>query len=578
MNSLCGLANLQAAIFDELTPIYPDTCSADGFSEYTVAGCNGTAVGAHIVLNGLTPGLPVTVKVEGSHRCFKLFELLAVPVEVNCGAKLRTEYLKDDINEFVIRRAPFMVYEALDPFYNIFTPPYANAAIAFKTPIEYCRQCRIEKWEITIEQGDASVTLLLNVREYPFDVPKANRDTFKYVNWFDFDRLAMDFRCEKWSDPYFKALEQYLRAAVFSRQNTFCINAAEIFGQAHDGNPLLDAARLDRIIATAKRAGISLFHGGALAFRKAYMNEDEVYESMDHGAVVHPEEIAQEFKRQAFDVFDNWPEAHAAVTGQAIPGEDGEAAILSMAKQLYGYIEKAGLADVWHQCCLDEPNTALEPAYRRICEIVRSGMPGIPILEPTLEGEPLAGTMDVWCPSLDQYERDIDFYNGRVAEGDRIWVYSCLTPAGNYCNRLLDMERLRAVWIGWAPMVYPDIEGFLHWGANSSSTGEPFRRQAGNFTENVLEFHPKHSMFLPAGDCAIFFPGVDGPMISTRSEAHRIGFEDFHILSMLKEKSPQDVLPLVNKVFRRFNDFEKDTAVYRATRQELLDMLARCTG
>ena len=571
--------SFQAAIFDELTPIYPDTCASGGFSEYSVAGCNGTVVGAHIVLNGLVPGLPVTVVVNGGHRCYKMFELLAVPVEVNSGAKLRTEYLKDDVNAFVIRRAPFMVYEALNPFYNIFAPPYASAAIAFKTPVEYCREARTQKWEITIEQGGASKTLLLNVDEHPFNVPKANKDTFKYINWFDFDRLAIDFHCDKWSDFYFKILEQYLRAAVFSRQNTFCINTAEIFERTDSGKALLNEKRLDRIIKTAKRAGISLFHGGAFALRKMYMNDDEVYASMDHSAINHPEEIARQYSKQAFDVFDNCHEAQTAVTGQALPGEDGEAAVMSMAGQLFSYIEKNGLADCWCQYCLDEPNTALETVYRRICGIVKRAMPGIPILEPTLQGLPLAGTMDIWCPSLDQYEQDIEFYNSRAAQGDKIWIYSCLTPAANYCNRLLDMERLRAVWIGWAPLIYPDIEGFLHWGANSGAgvgaAGDPFRRQAASFTENVLEFHPKHAMFLPAGDFAIFFPGVGGPMISTRSEAHRIGFEDLHLLSLLKEKSSQSVLPLVRKVFRRFDDFEKDVAVYRAVRRELFELLSK---
>ena len=568
---------LQAAIFDELTPIYPDTDVADGFSEYTVVGCNGTVVGAHVVLTGLTPGMPVAVAVRGEHRCFKLFELRAVPVEVNCGANLRTEYLKDDINEFVIRRAPFVIYEALDPFYNIFTPTFAHTAIAFKTPVEYCREAGERVWEIIVSQGCTSKTVMLRVEEYPLDVPKANQNTFTYVNWFDFDRIAADFHCEKWSGAYCKIFEQYLRTAVFSRQNMLCIPMSEIFDRTAYNRASLNVKRLDEIIKVARRAGISLFQGGAFAHRKACMNDDELYASLDHCAITDPEEIARQYKYQAFDVFDNCPEARVGVVNQLIPGHDGEAALLSMAEQLYAYIKKSGLTDVWVQSCLDEPNAALEPVYRRICGIVKVAMPGIPIIEPNLDGHPLEGTMDIWCPSLDQYEQNIDFYSGRVDAGERIWVYSCLTPAANYCNRLLDMERLRAVWIGWSQMVYPDIEGFLHWGANCNITDEPFRRQSGNFSENILEFHPKHAMFLPAGDCAIFFPGSGGPMISTRSEAHRIGLEDLCVLKLLKEKAPDKVLPLVYRVFRRFNDFEKDVAVYRSVRRELFELTAEYT-
>lgn len=563
----------EAAIFDELTPIYPDSDTREGFGKYAISGCNGTVVGVHIVLTGLNPGIPIIVDVVGPHRCFKLFELRPVPVEVNCGAKLRTEYLKDDKNKFVIRRAPFMIYEALEPFYNIFTPAFCNVAIAFKTPVEYCKESRERLWEITVRQGDIAKTLSLKVNEFPAFVPQANESTFKYVNWFDFDRMAADYNCEKWSPQYFTVLEQYLRVAVFSRQNTLCINMPDIFALTIDGRLELNEKRLDKIVATAKRAGITLFHGGAFVTRLPYLNEEQSYAALNHETITSPEEIAEEYKRQAFDIFDNCETAQIGLSGQALPGAEGEAMLNSLACQLYAYLEKNDLSGRWYQNCLDEPNVALAPLYKRISEIVRFAMPGIPILEPILDYKGLDGTLDIWCPSLDQYEQNIEFYNGRAALGEKIWVYSCLTPAANYLNRLLDMERLRPVWLGWMPMLYPEIEGFLHWGANYSVSGDLFKRQSGNFSENVLEFHPKHAMFLPAGDTAIFFPGKSGPMISTRSEAQRIGLEDLHLLSLLQKKIPEAVPPLVAEVLWKLNNFEKDVSKYRAIRLRLLELL-----
>lgn len=567
------ILNFKAAIFDELTPIYPDTDLAEGFGEYTVAGCNGTVVGVHFMLQGLVPGIPVTVEVKGSHRSFKLFELKTVPVEVNCGAKLRTEYLKDDFNEFVIRRAPFTIYEVYEPFYNIFTPAFAHTALAFKTPVEYCRETRERVWEIIIRQGEAEQTLTLRVKEFPSVVPKAGEHTFGYVNWLDFDHMAEDYHCEKWSEKYFGILEQYLRAAVFSRQNTLCIRLPEIFTQNSQGLPVLNEARLDRIIHTAQRAGIALFHGSAFADRMPYMSAEETYASLDHDAISDPEEIGRAYRIQAFEVFDHCPMARLGITGQELPGEAGEETLRIMAEQLYGYLKQRGLTERWYQNCLDEPNEALTPVYRRICQIVKSAMPKIPILEPNLDHQGLEGTMDIWCPSLDKYEQNQEFYKSRAALGERFWVYTCLTPAGNYCNRLLDMERLRAVWIGWAPILYPDIEGYLHWGGNYNTSGDLCKRQAVTFGEDVLEFYPKHAMFLPAGDSAIFFPGIRGPLICTRSEAHRIGFEDLHLLHLLQEKSPEKVLPLVREVFRACNDYEKDVCKYREVRLRLLELL-----
>src|SRR5699024_6246912 len=103
-------------------------------------------------------------------------------------------------------------------------------------------------------------------------------------------------------------------------------------------------------------------------------------------------------------------------------------------------------------------------------------------------------------PSLDIYERNQAFFDKRVEEGDKLYVYSCLTPGGNYCNRLLDMERLRVVYLAWGMMKYPNIMGFLHWGANFTCGNNPFERQAAMFSEQVMEYHPKYANFLPAGD------------------------------------------------------------------------------
>lgn len=94
----------------------------------------------------------------------------------------------------------------------------------------------------------------------------------------------------------------------------------------------------------------------------------------------------------------------------------------------------------------------------------------------------------------------MDFYKSRIEKGEEVFVYSCLIPGGAYCNRLLDFERLRQVWIGWSGAKYTDIKGFLHWGGNYYSNQGAFERQACMLDERVLEFHPKHAMFLPAGD------------------------------------------------------------------------------
>ena len=158
----------------------------------------------------------------------------------------------------------------------------------------------------------------------------------------------------------------------------------------------------------------------------------------------------------------------------------------------------------------------------------------------------------------------MDFFNERKADGDQVWVYTCLVPGGPWINRLLDQERVRPVYVGWAASLF-ELDGFLHWGFNHHR-GHPF-------TELVVQ-HGDSKNFLPAGDSHIVYPGDNAPWSSQRFEAHRIGIEDYELLEALKKKNPEQTTLLIHQLFRAFDDYEKDVKIYRKVRRELLERLA----
>ena len=159
-----------------------------------------------------------------------------------------------------------------------------------------------------------------------------------------------------------------------------------------------------------------------------------------------------------------------------------------------------------------------------------------------------------------------DLDRQRRAAGERIWVYTCLVPGGPWLNRLLDMQRLRQTYIGWAAAKY-DLSGFLHWGLN--------HYKADPFEHSVVDHpaQPNTNNRLPAGDSHVVYPGEDGPWSSHRFEAHRIGLEDYELLMMLKAKDPATADAIIEKVFRAFDDFSINVAEYRQARRELLEAL-----
>ena len=362
--------------------------------------------------------------------------------------------------------------------------------------------------------------------------------------------------------------EKDLRAAVFTRQNMLAIPLEEVF----DGD-VINCTRLAHIVTVAKRAGIAWFQGGAFATRaQGLADDDDFYNHLDHKNITNPDDIAKQYQDGAFDAFDNGTDARIPLTGDVFPSDDGARALHRLAHQLHAFICENALCDCWLQCVLDEPNDALANTYCALCDIVRAEMPKIPILEPVLPTHAIVGALDVWCPSVNVYESDQFFYDARVAAGDRLFVYTCLTPGGNYCNRLLDMERLRIVYLAWGAAKYPNVEGFLHWGANQFSGDNPFKRQAAMFSEQILEFHPKRAMFIPAGDSCIFYPGYHEPLISVRSEAHRIGFEDLCLLQQLGAQDFAAAQRIVASLFRGYSDYEKSVTRYREVRRELLHL------
>lgn len=564
-----------ARLFDELEPCYPDTEVAAGDTCLSCAGANGTYAGVNILMSGLTPGLPVCIEVEGEHTAFKLFRMIPVPVEVNTGAKQRTEYLKNDRNRHVIRRAPFFVYEALKPVYNIVMADMTTMALCLKTATEYCREKRRQEWTIRITHADGKEVLHFAVEQYPFQVPAAGRDTYKFVTWFSLDEIAECHHTEKWSPGFEILLEKYFRAAAFSRQNMAAVSLGDCFDAAPDGVNL-NREHFSMLVRAAQRAGIVYFEGGAVAVRAAQLSDDDAfYQSLDHSAITGSDEVAEQFKKRAFDAFDNGQYAVDCLTQTRVDSERGRRIIASVGRQLYAAIRDFGLQDVWMQSALDEPNDALCGVYRELTEILRREMPGIPILEPVLPTEKIEGALDIWCPSIDVYEKNREFFERQTERGDRLFVYTCLTPGGKYLNRLLDMERLRIVYFGWLPARYPKIEGYLHWGANQYMGVDPYSRSCYMFSEQLLEFHPKRAMFLPAGDTCMLYPGYREPYISVRSEAHRIGFEDLCMLEALKKKNPERAGEIVDAVFRSCTDYETSVAGYRRMRRRLLEEVCR---
>ena len=188
-------------------------------------------------------------------------------------------------------------------------------------------------------------------------------------------------------------------------------------------------------------------------------------------------------------------------------------------------------------------------------------------MEATNAKESLSGSVDFWCPIINDFQENEDFFRTREKKGEKVLIYTCLVPGGKWLNRTLDMEKIRQVYFGWAGSLYNTL-GYLHWGLNQYKA-DPFKQSVVKHPSPIAS----SNNYLPAGDTHIIYPGNEGPLSSLRFEAHRIGIEDYEILEKLKSKNLKKHKKIINKLFQDYENYSISIRKYKRTKRKLLNSI-----
>lgn len=525
-----------AGFVDELTELYPDSQVGPGTPEsLTVESPRGSFAGAHLLLNGLQEGQTVTFQAPPG---LKWYRLIDVPVEVNTGTDGRTERLNNKVNPDVVRRAPFRIYDALQPVEPTFVAESGHAAFRIEWPVSRDAKPETKSFRIDIHAGKESRRLELKVAVSPAAIPSVGRESVGFTNWWSVGNVASYHKVEPWSPGYWAMLGRYADLMARSRQNTILVPWSS-FMKREGERFKLDRASLKRFVDLFTSRGIYWLEGGHFAGREG------------------GDWMAKRFVLN--------------LTGTPVNDDKGRAELRTIAIELDDAIRAEGWQKRWLQHLADEPIDVNVQDYAQMAEQVRLLMPMIPIFEATMS-QKLVGAVDAWCPQLHEFQAHLDWFTQRQADNDQVWAYTCLTPTGPWLNRLLDMERLRPVYIGWAIAKY-NLDGFLHWGFNYWHA-DPFEVTVVRHSDAP----ESDAMALPAGDTHVAYPGLEGPLSSTRLEAHRIGMEDAEMLKRLKLTDPAAYSRILGSVFRDAKDYSKSVAEYRRARHQLLEAFAKARG
>lgn len=526
---------MTAVLVDELVRLYPDRNEATP-APTRLDTPRGSYAAVHVLIENATVGDSLALGCTGADGlALRWYRLIDGPVEFNTGLEGWTTARKpNNENPHVTRKAPFRTYDAMQPV----TSPVEMKAATTVLRAEFAvpGNATPGKREITLTVGALKLSIALHV--HAAIVPPAGKDTFCYTNWMDWSYSAGHYGLKPWSDEHWDAIRRYVKLMHRARQNTFCIWLWLVFDGVTPGpgpgeNPTLNRERLGKLVQLLTEEGIWWLEGGHLAARA---NGD-------------------------------WFADHFQVWGKRGTSPEGNELLAQTCKQLMEEIKANGWEDRWIQHVVDEPIPENATDYRILTGMVRKYMPGIPTLDAVMDTN-LAGSVDIWCPKVHEYQQGREFYERQRKVGDRIWVYTCLHPGGKWMNRTLDFELLRPLLIGWACAKF-GIDGFLHWGLNQWNE-DPLK------VGNQKHGGEDDARRLPAGDTHIAYAGdlASGPWSSLRMEAHRTGFEDLEMLRALRAKDAARHDAIMQQVCRGFDDYTLDVAHYRDQRRALLQALS----
>lgn len=539
---LTAAEKIRVTLVDEAREIFPDTFPDRPVHRLAEEVARNTIAGVQVLIAGLQGTESIAFSVSGpdgrSPAGSRWYRMIDVPVAENTGLDRNTEKYSNKINPYVIRRAPFRVY---DPFIETNSPMPAkesSVALRLELPISPDAAVGANIYRIRITCDKAKTELQYVVTVHAAKVPKLSQSTIRYINWHSLDNICTSHQVEKWSEPFWSMLDYYAALMAKGRQNAFWFIWGEYFSFDSTGHVVeFRRDRLERLIRLFLDKGVTTIHGAPMVGRRDWLGSLDMLLS-----------------------------ARAADGNEVYAMSDkGQRMLKQMAARVIAMMKENQWEGQWVQGLFDEPTEEYVDRYKQLIALLRGLYPDIRILEATLTTS-VSGDVNIWCPQVQEYQANRDFFDSRKKAGDQVWVYTCLAPGGPWLNRLLDQERLRQVYIGWACAKF-DLQGFLHWGLNHH-TAKPF--------EELVRYHME-GQYLPAGDSHIIYPVADGPLSSHRFEAHRIGFEDFELLNLVRKHDPAQADKIIEQVVKGFDHYSTDVAIYRQAKKMLLEAADRAT-
>lgn len=504
------------------------------------------------------PGIQLLLRTEGKEAVLELesdsfvpewYRMHKVPVEYNTGDGQEQGgamvILKDEKPSYAVRKAPFWVYDCLEPSQDGRIEVQDGLAAAYFC---LCPSKDIEPGEYTLtlkaklEEGTYSCRIQVQV--YHVRIPE---ETFGVTNWFSLNAVSRFHHVQQGTPEFAEMLDRYIQTMRRVRQNMFYFELDEACVKSR--NPYeFDFEYLRPMIEAFFRSGMKTLEIGPLLSRGFTENRE-------------PDMYTDTFKC-------------AMAPEIPLESEEGYQITSLFIASLAGFLKKYGWESktVFH--IHDEPDVhypderTLEERRRQYymaAGMLKKYLPQTKIIE-AVKTTKFRGAVDIWVPVTSSYEEEKKDFDALVDLGEEVWTYVCCVPEGNWLNRFLDDAVLHSRLLFWG-CEKNRLTGYLHWGWNQFQMGmDPFK---GTSCPN----HTGIGTNFPCGDAFLVYPGSDGPWLSMRLEAQRRGAEDLELLKLLREKDLKIHDQLIEEVYINNYTYQDDESVFQRVYERLLNEL-----
>ncbi len=462
-----------------------------------------------------TIGESICVRTEGFES--EIYKIIPIPVEGCPG-------ITKQLPHFPERKAPFSVGDCLMPIKECADCTEGSTGLYFAIPIpESSPECI--RGSVVVSDGKDTLSVPVCIKVSSASVPP---ELLNIGMGCDFIHMAEYHHIDNRED-FIKTQTQYMSLLRRQHQNMIYLHGPR--ARFKDGKWEFDHTHFNSFAKKAMDMGFEklLIHG--VGFRRAWDAPDIMWRDLN------------------------------LLTLEGYKFLDAYLTSLRDNLRRQGWLDK----DIFYLGLCDEPNEENSLTYRALASVVRKIIPEIKLYDAT-SGAPIYGSLDIWIPRADEYEKhkDIfDYYNDR---GDEVWHYVCLYPREDgYINRFLDIPLLATRYLFWGNYRY-SLTGYIHWTVNCYQNNcDPFKESC---TRHV---NAGSVSILPPGDDKLIYPGTDGNgWISLRLENHRESAEEYAMLKIISQKNKPLADSICEEVFKSFSDVEFDAEKFAAARERLI--------